>query len=290
MTLKKRLSPVGADVGGAMLGRHLYHLEGVSWTGNQGVWGPISHEKHSSSDFQKLFTDELSRSPCWCGHVDWMCLRRGVEKFNVFIDLRTRRWNVNVMHLAGASSYNIIILRSICLQVRTRLFGLFLAPSLHSKMGNLIGVSEAEIQFYVFCPSVRSRQIAVASATLSGRGTAVPRPTPPSQSRKETSYVCTVRNKLWVTPRAAYLYKARAFCRAYCPCSFFFLHIYIFKLKNVSCEYDRLNGWNSTLQAASYMRHVRWTCLFYISFIRAKRVSISYIPKKKSARLKKLHG
>ena len=39
------------------------------------------------------------------------------------------------------------------------------------------------------------------------------------------------------------------------------------KLENVSCEYDRLNGWNSTLQAAWYIRHVRWTCLFYISFI-----------------------
>ena len=29
------------------------------------------------------------------------------------------------------------------------------------------------------------------------------------------------------------------------------------KLKNVSCEYDRLNGGNSTLQAAWYIRHVR---------------------------------
>ena len=29
------------------------------------------------------------------------------------------------------------------------------------------------------------------------------------------------------------------------------------KLKNVSCEYDRLNGWNSTLQAAWYIIHVR---------------------------------
>ena len=38
-------------------------------------------------------------------------------------------------------------------------------------------------------------------------------------------------------------------------------------LKNVSCEYDRLNGWNTTLQAAWYIRNVRWTCLFYISFI-----------------------
>ena len=29
------------------------------------------------------------------------------------------------------------------------------------------------------------------------------------------------------------------------------------KLKNVSCEYHRVNGWNSTLQAAWYIRHVR---------------------------------
>ena len=29
------------------------------------------------------------------------------------------------------------------------------------------------------------------------------------------------------------------------------------KLKNVSCEYDHVNGWNSTLQAAWYIRHVR---------------------------------
>ena len=39
------------------------------------------------------------------------------------------------------------------------------------------------------------------------------------------------------------------------------------KLKNVSCEYDRLKGWNSTLKAAWYIRHVRWACLFYISFM-----------------------
>ena len=39
------------------------------------------------------------------------------------------------------------------------------------------------------------------------------------------------------------------------------------KLKSVSCEYDRLNGWNSTLQAALYIRRVRWTCLFYILFV-----------------------
>ena len=33
-------------------------------------------------------------------------------------------------------------------------------------------------------------------------------------------------------------------------------------LKIVSCEYDRVNGWNSTLQAAWYIRRVRiiWFC------------------------------
>ena len=47
--------------------------------------------------------------------------------------------------------------------------------------------------------------------------------------------------------------------------TFFNLFIKYFELlKNVSCEYDRLNGWNSTLQAAWYIRHVRWTCLFCI--------------------------
>ena len=35
------------------------------------------------------------------------------------------------------------------------------------------------------------------------------------------------------------------------------------KLKNVSCENDLLNGWNSTFQAAWYIRHVRWACLLY---------------------------
>ena len=39
------------------------------------------------------------------------------------------------------------------------------------------------------------------------------------------------------------------------------------KMKNVSCENDRLNGWNSTLQTAWYIRHFRWTCAFCISFI-----------------------
>ena len=40
---------------------------------------------------------------------------------------------------------------------------------------------------------------------------------------------------------------------------------FIRKLKNVICEYDRLNGWSSTLQAAWYIRHVRWTCFIYIA-------------------------
>ena len=33
--------------------------------------------------------------------------------------------------------------------------------------------------------------------------------------------------------------------------------IHLVKLKNVSCEYDRLNGGNSTLPAARYIRRVR---------------------------------
>ena len=35
------------------------------------------------------------------------------------------------------------------------------------------------------------------------------------------------------------------------------LGVFYKKLKNVSCEYDRVNGWNSTLQDAWYIRHVR---------------------------------
>ena len=38
---------------------------------------------------------------------------------------------------------------------------------------------------------------------------------------------------------------------------------YCKKLKNVSCEYNRLNGWNSTLQAAWYIRSVRIICLLW---------------------------
>ena len=47
------------------------------------------------------------------------------------------------------------------------------------------------------------------------------------------------------------------------------------KLKNVSCEYDRLNGWNSTLQAAWYIRHVRWTCLFYTRYFTYNMVFVN---------------
>ena len=43
---------------------------------------------------------------------------------------------------------------------------------------------------------------------------------------------------------------------------------FVKSFKYVSCEYDRLNGWNSTLQAVWYIRHVRWTRLFYVSFLR----------------------
>ena len=32
---------------------------------------------------------------------------------------------------------------------------------------------------------------------------------------------------------------------------------FVKKMKNVSCEYNHLNGWNSTLQAAWYIRRVR---------------------------------
>ena len=38
---------------------------------------------------------------------------------------------------------------------------------------------------------------------------------------------------------------------------------FFLKLKTVSCEYDRLNGWNSTLQAAWYIRHVRIICFLW---------------------------
>ena len=39
--------------------------------------------------------------------------------------------------------------------------------------------------------------------------------------------------------------------------SLFRTYFFFLKLKNVSCEYDRVNGWNSTLHAAWCIRHVR---------------------------------
>ena len=45
----------------------------------------------------------------------------------------------------------------------------------------------------------------------------------------------------------------------------FFNIFFCKKLKNVSCEYNRVNGWNSTLQAAWYIRRVRIIC-----FLRTK--------------------
>ena len=38
------------------------------------------------------------------------------------------------------------------------------------------------------------------------------------------------------------------------------------KMKNVSCEYDWLNGWNSTLQATWYIRHARSLGVFILYF------------------------
>ena len=46
-------------------------------------------------------------------------------------------------------------------------------------------------------------------------------------------------------------FSSRVFEHVLLVCSEFYK-----KLKNVSCEYDRVNGWNSTLQAAWYIRHL----------------------------------
>ena len=40
-------------------------------------------------------------------------------------------------------------------------------------------------------------------------------------------------------------------------------HIFYKKLRNVSCEYHRWNGWNSTLQSTWYIRHVRTICFLW---------------------------
>ena len=52
------------------------------------------------------------------------------------------------------------------------------------------------------------------------------------------------------------------------PSAFFSLpdcSVYTFykKLKNVSCKYNRLNGWNFILQAAWYIRRVRIICFLW---------------------------
>ena len=62
----------------------------------------------------------------------------------------------------------------------------------------------------------------------------------------------------------------------------FFFVFFIKKLKNVSCEYNRLNGWNSTLQAAWYIRRVRiiwflWTKPTTWSFKNCPGESPTYI-------------
>ena len=56
---------------------------------------------------------------------------------------------------------------------------------------------------------------------------------------------------------------------AFSCCGILHLTLFIFykKVKTVSCEFNCLNGRNSTLQAAWYIRHVRRTRFFYISFI-----------------------
>ena len=42
--------------------------------------------------------------------------------------------------------------------------------------------------------------------------------------------------------------------------------IFYKKLKNVSCEYDRVNGWNSTLQAAWYIRYLHKLSFAYYTY------------------------
>ena len=54
--------------------------------------------------------------------------------------------------------------------------------------------------------------------------------------------------------------------------------------KNVSCEYDRLNGWNSTLQAAWYIRHVRIVC-FLVNYTYDMIINTQVIHKTSSARV-----
>ena len=48
-------------------------------------------------------------------------------------------------------------------------------------------------------------------------------------------------------------------------CSMFVRNPDTWQPGSLSCEYDRLNSLNSTLQAAWYITYARWTCIFYIS-------------------------
>ena len=74
-------------------------------------------------------------------------------------------------------------------------------------------------------------------------------------------YICTF-SLLWVSP----IFSPKTWTGNFNGSLFVLRMMMLFfykKLKNVSCEYDRLNGWNSTLQAVWYIGHVRWASLFY---------------------------
>ena len=63
---------------------------------------------------------------------------------------------------------------------------------------------------------------------------------------------------VWWDIRTSSFFHSRAFfLYAWIDCSqLTFFNFFYKKLKNVSCEYDRVNGWNSTLQAAWYIRYL----------------------------------
>ena len=99
--------------------------------------------------------------------------------------------------------------------------------------------------------------------------------TPAAACSWSSAVLCTLKYHTYVIKAAARVslfitsyHKDESFGRA-----FAFLLVghsaaspYLFykKLENVSCEYDRVNGWNSTLQAAWYIRY-----LHKLSFARA---------------------
>ena len=97
------------------------------------------------------------------------------------------------------------------------------------------------------------------------RAAALPRPVKQQrelQVREGTTTAVIVSRLLPLPP----LLPPLAHCKPFCRTNYLEL-VFCKKLKNISCEYDRLNGCNSTLQAAWYIRHVHWTCSFYVSFI-----------------------